>query len=885
MPLARGETFGRYVVHETLGAGGGGQVYRARDTLLNRDVALKVLLEGQGGTEQSTLRVRILREARAAAQLNHPNVIAIFDVGEHDGVPYMAMELVSGRPLRAYIGAPDVSIERRMRWLSDIALGLDAAHKSGLVHRDVKPDNVIVRDDGFIKVLDFGIARNTAVDPRGPTDLQNTETASAGTPHYMAPEQIRSLPLDGRADQFGWGVTAYELLSGGALPWDSSGGALKYVAAVLDLDPSPLADRVATLPSEVALVIDRTLRRSREERFETMEEVARALYPNHPSGVDAVRDVVSATPPPLDLAHQVTTKAPLSEGTAPPGKKPRTLAAVALFAVLAIAGSLVALWRPGGEAAMTAPSSSAPAPAPTPITSLPMPSSPNREALAAYIEGMQAYRDGSGYVALGKLERAANLDPMLAQASLRLALLFIERDAAKAGLAYGHASELRSLLSPRDRGLLDAIEPMASRSGTGSGEATRRLSALEKSYPGDAEVAFYLQLIAGIDGQFALASEAGMRALVIDPEFYAVLASLGEAQAYTGKLDEAVLTFDRCLEKSGGATVCAILRGFVLEQRGECERLGSEARRLSPANPSTEPFYIAQANGMMAGGAPTAAIRLVLDQLISAVPDDRREAKRHSVNFKLDVAVGDFAAAEKDAARYEQSIASDPTAHVHGIAALRVADLYTETGRVKDAGAVAHAMLESLGGWAPETRLEDEGIANDATPSLLAFERAAGSVGESDFVARRGAWLADWEAKAPAFYRGYLWLQAYANTVRAGDDARAALDALERYGAVPPFLPNTAALVGRVYLLADRLDEAMPLLLADAKRCDAVSRPFAHVRALYWLGRGYEAKGDVASACTAYREVLNRWGGAHTRSVTANEARNRSEALRCPRAP
>src|SRR5262249_32521673 len=146
--LARGTKIDRYVVEEPIGEGGMGRVYRARDEKLRRRVALKVLhVEGAV--------TRVLREARAAAALNHPNAVAVFDVGEHEGDPYIAMELVSGCALRAYVESRARPVSERIRWLVDVARALAAAHRAGLVHSDIKPDNVMLRDDGVIKVLDF----------------------------------------------------------------------------------------------------------------------------------------------------------------------------------------------------------------------------------------------------------------------------------------------------------------------------------------------------------------------------------------------------------------------------------------------------------------------------------------------------------------------------------------------------------------------------------------------------------------------------------------------------------------------------------------------------------------------------------------------------------
>ncbi len=235
MPLRPGETFGRYQLLEPLGRGAMGEVYSAYDTVLHRKVALKVLtLSSDPATFGSTPSssngaARILREARAAAGIAHPNAVSIYDVGEVDGVSFLAMELVAGRTLRTFIGDPSVPLARRIRWVTDVARALGAAHALGLVHRDIKPENVMVRDDGLVKVLDFGIARRAITKEEaaaaGPLDRaaleklaisHGTLTAEGvvvGTPMYMAPEQMRGEALDGRTDQFAWGVLAHEVLT------------------------------------------------------------------------------------------------------------------------------------------------------------------------------------------------------------------------------------------------------------------------------------------------------------------------------------------------------------------------------------------------------------------------------------------------------------------------------------------------------------------------------------------------------------------------------------------------------------------------------------------------------------------------------------------------
>lgn len=277
-----GDRIDRYVVEALLGRGGMGEVYEARDTRLGRRVALKVLPPEAGADAIQ----RMVREARAAAAFQHPNVVTIYDVGEVGDSAYIAMELIRGRPLRAFVGDAAVPMPRRLRWLADVARALAAAHGAGLVHRDVKPDNVIVRDDGGIKVVDFGIARrqSTDVDPSAPTASPGEALATltergvvVGTPRYSAPEQLRNEDLDGRADQFAWGVMAYELCTG-RYPFRGT-DSVSLLLAIVNDEPEPPAAAAPELPPEVASIVGRTLSKKAAGRFATMDAVADAVEP------------------------------------------------------------------------------------------------------------------------------------------------------------------------------------------------------------------------------------------------------------------------------------------------------------------------------------------------------------------------------------------------------------------------------------------------------------------------------------------------------------------------------------------------------------------------------------------------------------------------------
>ena len=313
--LKPGDTIERYTIEAVIGQGGMGCVYRAHDTRLDRRVALKVLLadERADDTNRSEAKARLLREARLAAALDHPNAVAIYDVGEVDSTPFIAMELVAGRTVRDSIGDSAVPIKERIGWLLDMARALSAAHRAGLVHRDVKPENVMVRPDGRVKVLDFGIARraSVAVDPSAPTQAPALETLTAkgiqvGTPMYMAPEQIRGDRVDGRADQFAWGIVAYELLTG-KVPWKSH-DALSLVASLLTEQPKSLRQVAPQVPPDIDAAVLRTLSKAPTDRFPSMDEVVRILEP-HVSGAPApAKDALSepSAPGATDLRRYST---------------------------------------------------------------------------------------------------------------------------------------------------------------------------------------------------------------------------------------------------------------------------------------------------------------------------------------------------------------------------------------------------------------------------------------------------------------------------------------------------------------------------------------------------------------------------------------------------
>jgi serine/threonine protein kinase len=278
-----------YRILSHIGSGGMGTVYRARDTRLGRDVALKFLPPHLSAEREAT--ERLLAEARAAAALQHPNVCVVHDVGEtDDGRPFIAMALCEGETLREKLRRGPFTVDAAVATAAQIARGLAAAHARGVVHRDVKPANVMLADDGTLKLLDFGLATlgdSRTIEP----------AANAGTIGYMSPEQLRGDVVDHRTDLWSLGVVLYEMLAGVRPFRGQSAGAL--ARSILDDDPSPLAAHAPAVPPLLTAIIDRLLRKDVSTRTESMgallTDLASALGqrsgpvpPNEPHRVDAL---------------------------------------------------------------------------------------------------------------------------------------------------------------------------------------------------------------------------------------------------------------------------------------------------------------------------------------------------------------------------------------------------------------------------------------------------------------------------------------------------------------------------------------------------------------------------------------------------------------------
>jgi serine/threonine-protein kinase len=295
MTLSAGTRLGPYQILAPLGAGGMGEVYKARDKKLDRDVAVKVLPQSVA-TDPDTL-ARFEREAKAVAALSHPNILAIHDFGTHEGTVYAVTELLEGETLRGKLDAGPIAQKQAVDYALQVARGLSAAHGKGIVHRDLKPENLFVTRDGHLKILDFGLAKKVeAVAPgketSAPTGSGHTEPGTVmGTMGYMSPEQVKGFPVDHRSDIFSFGTILYELLSGKkAFKRDTNA---ETMATIMRDEPPELSESGRSISPALDHIVKHCLEKDRDHRFQSARDIAFALSetsgPAAVSGAQAAR--------------------------------------------------------------------------------------------------------------------------------------------------------------------------------------------------------------------------------------------------------------------------------------------------------------------------------------------------------------------------------------------------------------------------------------------------------------------------------------------------------------------------------------------------------------------------------------------------------------------
>ncbi len=847
MTLACGQLVDRYRIEARIGEGGMGAVYRAFDPKLQRMVALKVLRPRADGPTGGVAHV--LREARAAAALSHPCAVVIHDVGEADGLAYISMELVEGASLRAR--APTADAATRLGWLVDVARVLSAAHQVGLVHRDVKPENVMIRDDGGVKVLDFGIAQRVrpAVDPSAPTldSAQAPITATqeavvAGTPAYMSPEHLRNGALDGRSDQFAWGVMAYELLAG-ALPWPARDH-VELIAAILMDSPPRLATVAPGVDLLVSDVVERALAKSPDARFTTMDELLEAL--------DGRR----------------------------PAFEPR--ARLRRWGTLALGGAILAAFagaawlRPGRP----------PTEVPTASSALPSASMAPRSPCApaaqrAHAEGLHALRQIGWDVAQHAFEAAIAADPECAPSHLRLALMGpgLSMSSARVRATFQTATRLSSRLTPNERALLDAAEPCIARDPPDRSECARRAAALSSRVRDDAEALVWTADLAKSDPAHV---EWLQRALALDPGYADAWQGVSIARLSSGDREGAADALDRCTANAPASTDCRFERVRTDLRGGDCRAAERHARDWVARTPGQAFPRMFLANALAANDEPRGVVEEALRLRWKTLEDEPRGFVSALEAAQLSAWYGDFAGARAGLHTVERHAGDGDYARRAELAVF-AARLAAEEGRPREVERVATAFLQGARVWPYPT--VQTGYAWPsvpvAVPTLLELSLAARAMTPEQHRARLSAWRDDAEAtgrvsRMVAFAFGTA---ALATTAEAAREASSAAPA--------PLVParvdlDGAAVRGALAALlvrAGSADEARDYLRLAARDCMPLLDPFSAVQARLALAEQLAKRGDDAGACVELAWISARWSKA--RSVTAERARRLASSLRC----
>jgi serine/threonine-protein kinase len=872
--LKPGDVVGPYEIRGFVGQGGMGRVYRAFDPRLERTVALKIIIvpedaQGPGSNRDSgrlvgELSARMLREARAVASLSHPNVVAIYDVGESNGRLFLAMEYVVGSSLRHFVGNVEVPLSRRVRWLVDVARALEAAHKSGIIHRDVKPENVMVREDGGVKVLDFGIARRTmsrTPDEQHAVDTVTGGGAIAGTPVYMAPEQIKGGDVDARCDQFAWGVMAYELVTG-QRPWVETGDVLSLVANILTEAPRSIRPNTKDVPMVVEQTIMRALAKKPEARFPAMADIADALEPFAP--LSTGRDRIRVAPRPRaedDAAYAATTRVPttVSVEPSPSVETARSNVQSPKRKALALAAPLVLLGALGAAVYAVRSQTAAPVVPPPVMPSAPRPLSSVPEAEAAYKDAMRLWHDGAGAKARAALGRAIELDPTFAAAHLQLALQqasMSETPAAQA--SFQSAYEHRHMLLPRDERLLEASEPFI-RVKPDLEEWETRMTSVVFEYPRDPELQYYLGRSRQQQGESSAAKSAFEAAVRLDEGFVPGLAAMAKADQSLGNIAAGLATTERCIKRSPVASTCVQTRYELLMAAGECKRAREEATSWGSLEPQSPLPFAQLARALHADGAPRPSVEEVLSRRWSLIPTATRKQAELWDRTLLAVLDGDFARADDLAREYDAGLPVTADAYDHAQPARLRLNLSMEMDRMKDAAKIARTFLDRMAAWPIYPFAPD--------PSLDFYEPIyrAGEMTKRELEEKRVEWMnrerlrvSERRSSDDAWIS---WANVYGSFAETREEAAEALEQAPRDVAPPGQRAGMFVdfSLGKVYALLSKWDDATPHLERVVSSCESFDRVTLIMRARLFLAEAQEARGNLAAARASYEKITETW--------------------------
>ncbi|WP_394844025.1 protein kinase [Pendulispora brunnea] len=926
----------KYRIDRLIGVGGMGAVYAATHRNGHR-VAIKFLHEGLWDDAES--RRLFSREAYVANEVGHPGAVPVLDDDEDDdGCPFLIMPLLEGTTLRTRSErAPGrkLSVAEVAVVMADALDVLASAHAKGIVHRDIKPDNLFITYDGAVRVLDFGVARRIQ-PPTGESDAPLSSAGRmVGTPAFMPPEQVlgQSAAIGPPTDCWAIGATIFTLLSG-ELVHATDGSAAQLVAAATG--PARLLAKLAPdLPGPLVAVVDKALSFDPADRWPAAREMREALlatfpevFGKPPAAVSAlIREQLAADlSPDSEDSHGRTTqpaarlpspvvvssetmaspspKAPssplppdargtrtLREGETPPPsppvESPRTghIASVrrrrrrivrAMLAGLALPGIVALVMVVAMVAGLYEPKMShrlaARLPA-APSSSAQLTAS-QQEALVHLNAGIQDWRDASEQSAERSFSRAIELDSSLAAAHLYLAMTPVWTD-AETREHHHAASAHRSGLSARDLALLEAYAP-AMATTPDLEDSIRRLSAARTAFPSDWLVLHALADMQIKRGQLREAIDVLDDLLRREPSLAIAWAKKGFALALLDDMSQAREALGACLRASSYGSLCLEYLTRLDSHEGRCPDVEKNARTLM-ALPSPRPrAALRLASAIYGRGGSMGSVHDTLQRMTQLASEARRESTHQWNEVRFNVLAGDFRAAERALDAWGAVTSSAKYEDEHGYFTDMQLGMAMELGDKDLASRVAADFLAKRDAWLRSSYFDWEITA-------LRAQYRAGGISREAFDRARQAWLAREIQRPLVASKNLGWIRAYAQAVATPQDAADALRALSDYMPMADALTRdveTDDAIGLVYLLTGNVEKALPYLRGAASSCQAVQFPFAHTRAHLHLGMALERIGDRAGACKAYNVVLARWG-QEPRSTSAKASRSRFSALDC----
>lgn len=828
---------------------------------------------------------RLVQEGRVQASLRHPNIVTVMDIVAVDDACGLVLEYVDGPSLDRWLETNRPELPLALALFADIVRAVEQAHDHGIVHRDLKPANVLLATlSGQLvaKVADFGLAR---VFNEG----AGTRTgATMGTLRYMAPEQVRDAStVDERADIFSLGCLLYEIVCG-VPPFQSS----DLVAYHQDIERGswePPSRRVPGLPSRVDDAVAACLAFHREARVPNTRALMTILdgVPRpSPSHVFAPAPVGATISPslidgpeagPFPAARQTPATPP---GTTPPATSPPAATAPPVRsrrpAVLATIG-LGVIGAAGTASWWSRPADDSPG---TDVSELGVPELPG-DAAGLWTAMIEAYRSGDEQGMTSLSEQLVRAAPDSADAWLRRAWLLStlsvtlgERNPPAQREAVVKAEEGRATLSPRDQLLLDIVKAGVDQASTD--EKIRIADAAIARFPDDAEFHYLRFLASPRDGS---GFEHAREALRLDPAFAWAAMEFADAVSADRTEQDAVLT--QCLLHHPRSPACHRVRQIWAAYHRDCGAVRADVDAWLAGSPEEPRALRGRAQALLQAGAPVAAVGETL-RLARSFGGKETEDEDRAL---LAIWDGDFVTAGSLARARIDALTGELRLTPHLDAAFELAEVLTETGDMAGAGAVATDALQRRAAWVPEPFLVYPGM--DREMALYAAQRDAGQIDDDALAAARSEWVAARRAESGTRNPREIWLGAWEATVRSEADARAAIAALPEHGLtvdylqVPDLDPRSQRWKGSISRLAGSPEGALPVLDNAAGACWVLFAPAAVVQAHLERGLAQEAIGQKDAACVDYAWVIDRWGGAKPRSVTADAARAGVARLGC----